>query len=383
MLKRLLLVSVLLIPVAAEGQARPASGAHHGWSLSQEPLVEIGTYDGQGADVFGSVSGVVRTADGHIAVADGQNRELRVFDSAGRHIATSGRMGEGPGEFRTMRPPMRCAPDSVYVWDPSLQRVSVISSEGVFGRSFGDSALRDERTGLRAWKMACNRTGTFATMVRDMSSLRPEGDGPVRVPMRVEVASSEGSESASLGPFPGDELYFAQGSLAPRPLGKAMLVAVGSDRVYVSTAEDFEVSIFSFGGRKIGSIREKAEHVALDRTRRKAFIDAAVEASRNGERSRSFYEGLEYPKFLPAYANLLVDADENLWVQDYPDPAGTRASQWRVYRWDGTLLNRLETPRGLEVFDIGADYMLGVAQDELGVERVRMYRLYKGETTRD
>ena len=278
---------------------------------------------------------------------------------------------------------MHCGADSVHVWDRSLGRVSVFSSEGAYGRSFGDSALRTDRTGWSAWKMACNREGTFATMVRNMGRLRPEKEGPVRVEMRVEVVSSEGGETTDLGQYPGDDLYFAQGNLAPRPLGKTTLMAVGSDRVYVGTAEEFEISVFSIDGQRVGSIREDIERIALDRTRRQAFIDATVEASRNGERARPFYAGLEYPEFLPAYSNLLVDAEDNLWVQEYPDPASEQGSLWRVYSRDGALLSLVETPRGFEVFDVGADYVIGVARDELGVEFVRMYRLSKGETAYD
>ena len=376
----LLLAIAFLVPVMAEGQTRDPSIAHQRWSLSDKPAVEIGTYDGQGADVFGRVIGVVRTEDGHIAIAEGIDRELRIFDSAGRHIATSGRMGEGPGEFRTMRPPMHCGADSVYVWDRSLGRVSVFSSDGAYGRSFGDSALRTDRTGWSAWKMACNQEGSIATLVRNLGSLRPEKEGPVRVEMRVEVVSSEGGETTDLGQYPGDDLYFTQGNLVPRPLGKTTLMAVGSDRVYVGTGEEFEISVFSIGGQRVGSIREDIERVALDRTRRKAFIDATVEASRNGERSRRFYERLEYPELLPVYSNLLVDAEDNLWVQEYPDPSSEQGSLWRVYSRDGALLSLVETPRGFEVFDVGADYVIGVARDELGVEFVRMYRLSKGNS---
>ncbi|HET7275119.1 MAG TPA: hypothetical protein VFI91_08045, partial [Longimicrobiaceae bacterium] len=82
-------------------------------------------------------------------------------------------------------------------------------------------------------------------------------------------------------------------------------------------------------------------------------------------RSRPFYEGLEYPELLPAYANLLVDADDNLWIQEYPDPSNDRALRWWIYSPDGALLTQVVTPPGFEAFDIGSDYILGVHHDEL------------------
>ena len=38
----------------------------------------------------------------------------------------------------------------------------------------------------------------------------------------------------------------------------------------------------------------------------------------------------------------------------------------------------IEIPRGIEIMDIGEDYLLGNVRDELGVERIRLYALEKG-----
>jgi sugar lactone lactonase YvrE len=69
-----------------------------------------------------------------------------------------------------------------------------------------------------------------------------------------------------------------------------------------------------------------------------------------------------------------VDADGNLWVLDYARP-GDDGRHWTVFSADGRALGRVETPPGLRVLEIGRDYVLGVWQDELDVEYVRMHRL--------
>ena len=38
----------------------------------------------------------------------------------------------------------------------------------------------------------------------------------------------------------------------------------------------------------------------------------------------------------------------------------------------------METPPGLEVFEIGEDYVLGLVEDELGVEYVQLWSLDRG-----
>ena len=50
----------------------------------------------------------------------------------------------------------------------------------------------------------------------------------------------------------------------------------------------------------------------------------------------------------------------------------------RTSQSGGRWLGDIETPPNGRVWDIGNDYVLGVWQDELDVQQVRMYRLVKG-----
>lgn len=50
---------------------------------------------------------------------------------------------------------------------------------------------------------------------------------------------------------------------------------------------------------------------------------------------------------------------------------------WSVFATDGSWLGTVATPPYFTISEIGSDYLLGVHRDELGVERVRRYRLVK------
>ena len=63
-----------------------------------------------------------------------------------------------------------------------------------------------------------------------------------------------------------------------------------------------------------------------------------------------------------------------VWVGSYQaDASATRA--YHVYDTEGRLLARVATPPGVEVLEIGADYVLGITRDELEVERIVLHTL--------
>lgn len=59
----------------------------------------IGTEDEAGPLMFGQITGVAIDGGGTVYVSDYPVSEIRSFDARGRHLATFGRRGRGPGEF--------------------------------------------------------------------------------------------------------------------------------------------------------------------------------------------------------------------------------------------------------------------------------------------
>lgn len=85
---------------------------------------------------------------------------------------------------------------------------------------------------------------------------------------------------------------------------------------------------------------------------------------------------MRLPDTHPAFRRVRADELDHLWVQEYflPEEAGPNPI-WTVFDPEGHVLGFMETPAGLRIFQIGADYILGYATDELGVEYVQMWSL--------
>lgn len=68
-----------------------------GWAT---PSLTIGEKTGKGPELFGRISDVIEDGEGRVLALDYENKEVRIFGTDGAHLASFGREGEGPGEFK-------------------------------------------------------------------------------------------------------------------------------------------------------------------------------------------------------------------------------------------------------------------------------------------
>jgi hypothetical protein len=84
----------------------------------------VGLLEGDRNQEFGIVTAVERDSAGRVYILDQRSNVLYAFDSLGRWIASAGRSGAGPGEFRVPTALALLGRDTVLVLDPANQRVS-------------------------------------------------------------------------------------------------------------------------------------------------------------------------------------------------------------------------------------------------------------------
>ena len=77
----------------------------------------------------------------------------------------------------------------------------------------------------------------------------------------------------------------------------------------------------------------------------------------------------------PAFNVVRVDALAHLWIEEYRLPGETRPGLWTVFDPEGRALGLVEMPGSFAVEEIGADYILGTREDELGIEYVESWPL--------
>ncbi len=112
----------------------PTADGRTVWRLSAAPIMQLGVIEGDPAFEFRIISGAVRLSDGTIVVANTGSSELRAYGTDGQHVWSSGRDGEGPGEYHNIGWIAVLEPDTLVVYDRSLRRVSFIAGDGQFAR---------------------------------------------------------------------------------------------------------------------------------------------------------------------------------------------------------------------------------------------------------
>lgn len=372
----------------------PVWASDEGWSLGPEPVLEIGTVAGAPEEQLWRVAGVTRLSDGRLAVLNAGTHELRFYGPDGEILGAAGREGGGPGEFDGPVSLAGAPGDTLVVLDRGGDRV-VFTSRGELVRqeSLRLGLEEDEETGDRWWFVP-HRILPDRSVV---GSRRPlgAGDAPLSTPYRPETGirrvGDQGRVLADFGTHPGilQERVDVGGpvpmSVVP-PFAPGYEVGVGGRplRVVVGDTERYELRVFDDAGRLRRIVRRRVEPEPV----RPGEVEAWKDRQRQAEWVQGQLPELErawtritIPGTRPFFGRIVVARTGHLWVGEYVSHPGS-PSYFSVFEPDGRYLGDVPVPRGLGscpgCLEIGPDYVLGVWQDERGVEYVRMYGLWKG-----
>jgi hypothetical protein len=345
------------------------------WSLDARPAVTIGGDDRDTTTILQTIVGATRLPDGAILVGDRGDYALRFFSPTGSPLRSVGRSGSGPGEVRYLARLFRCG-DSVYTYDIGEgHRVSVFTLRGTFVRAF---RFGTPQAAQSPYQSACNRNGEFVHLGWEQP--RDIRGGVFRSVVPVWTSRADSTVGRVIDSLPGSERWglVRDGQLRgtrPLPLGKQPVLGIGRSAIFLGSADQFQILALSSRGESIGTLRRGETPMAVTR----ADIRDAIgrEIANRGESSRkdveAAYAEMTLPATLPAYTDLRVDTEDLVWVRSYPrgSPSSVR---WSVFDAKGTLAAEINLPTHLEVFEIGANYVLGRYLDPAeAIPQVRLY----------
>lgn len=348
------------------------------WSLSEEPSLVIGSGSDPNHQLFG-VEDALRFPDGRIAVADGGSSQIRIYDARGEYVGAWGRDGEGPGEFTGLTNLELWPGDSLMAWDFLQNRMTVFDSAGQAGRT--QRLTLGEGLGAARYEGVLD-DGSMIVASLISFSRDDRATGLVRRSRAFSRVNVSGEQVADFGEFPDEEYYVRAetGAVLRHPFRRAVHSVVWGGRVIISASDQYCIAAFDPAGGVEMIIRTEHTPEPVTAAAIDSYVAARIAGAAEDEQSlvAAIFAGLPPVPSYPAFSALVVDEVGDLWVRSYARDPGPRSS-WAVFAPDGALRGSLDLPTQVDVYRIGADYVLGRIQDDLGVERVQLWELSRGD----
>ena len=209
------------------------------------------------------------------------------------------------------------------------------------------------------------------------------------------LLDGDGSPRAELGTHPGAEefQYNHESASSPfnfwmhdPPFQQSVVWGAWDGLAIVSNTDRYEIRAYAADGSLARIVRR--DHQV--RTPTEADLERFKADRLDGITDADFrqmmilvLDALPLPSSFPAFTpieryelGIEVDALDYLWIREYTLPGdGRDRPLWTVFDPDGIVQGFIETPAGLVIYEIGEDYILGKAFDELGVEYVQLWPL--------
>lgn len=366
------------------------------WHIEPAPALVLGLLEGPDEHLFSQVRAATRLSTGTVVVLDGASQQLRAFSPDGTHLWTAGGPGEGPGEMRNPTHLETLPADTLQVQD-GIARVrfaadgTLIAHERLapaelkeFGRYYASECGIPGFVGHHV--LACSGGFDFHTAPRDEGPWRGETELAV-LPWTLDSITHLGvflKEEAWALPYEGiprlpELVVVMSGGMgyASPPMSRKGVFAVGGWPRKLAVADGWgdEVRTFDLAADPVlPGVTIPIRHVRRPPTADElAAAWEAVSARRVGS-PEYVRERLPAPDSIPNIDHLVVDGLGAVWVASYQaDPSAARL--YHVYDAGGPFLARVAMPPGVEVLEIGPDYVLGLTRDDLDVERVVLFGL--------
>ncbi len=328
--------------------------------------------------VFNRVQGLVQQRSGELVVANAGNRELCFFTPTGSLIRRVGRQGSGPGEYQDITGLELLLADSLLVRDGLQRRLSVLTPNGSYVRSFVLTPPIDTLGSVV--KIATLADGTVLVGYSEIRTAAPRPD-PVIFNMQLFRYDTQGKLLGRLGRFPTSE-HFIQatpremGGVAywDRAFGRRLSLIALADGFLAGDGTDFTIAQHSPSGSVVAVHRmewapQPVRSADIAVYQRNALTGAQPPRSAVIQKR---VDEMPYPARYPAYGRVLGDPSGRIWFEMYPAP-GVPTGQWIVFEPGARRTSLLSVPARFRPLAASRSRLCGVTRDELDVESIQCF----------
>lgn len=350
--------------------------------IDSVPMLTIGTASGEPEYELHRVFGSTRLSDGRIVLVNQGTQELRYYDADGRFLQRAGRSGQGPGEFSNAFLIWPMPGDTVWVGNYDPWEFHVFGPDGKWARTVNPmpqylnspdviAVLADGRMVLSKGPWIGDGDGSFG--VRNLTLVVHGPDGALRDSLGTYENGRWGQvapASARMWTYPLFESFVHATARGTRVVighggNPSLSVFEGSDTLRLTTVMRWTAGDRSVEQGDIDAERARTgeQYADMDESRRERLLEPLISGDR------------PVADQFPAFSGVEIGRDGRIWVREFRRPTGDQTQGWMVFDANGGFVCRATTPTLDEIHEFGADYVLGLERDELGVEQVVMFRI--------
>ena len=266
------------------------------------------------------------------------------FSDEGHFIGFVGAKGEGPGEYKSSLSLVVAPGDSIYVFDWNFDRLSV----------FEPNTLK------YAYSINVGASELSPSTPMELLGVTPEGylfeyimpfGAPGSEPdeqryNHIHLVDRRGNISKeSITKLPHGEVFVRASeeamSVTPFPFGKNPFFTYKNGLLYAGWNDAIVISVISQDGDVLRTIKQEHETV---RVTRKEIESKVSDFSK--ELRRAMLSSDLLPETKPAYDELVVDDQGQVWIREYPD-TDSEFAKWLIIDPDSKLVGEMEFPTNL------------------------------------
>jgi hypothetical protein len=306
--------------------------------------LSIGVAEGAEEYMFIRLRGLAVDEEGAIYALDQRKPRVDVYSSAGTHLRSIGRKGQGPGEFQTPFFISLSPADELMVG--GMDRLSYFDRSGVF--------LRSQENTVQPFafiKYLANGDAVGTRMVMEEKNPRYEVVlcGPDLKPRASLAFSRMPDPSAKYALFASVIRWDVRG---------------GREIVCGSRDEGYRLDVFDATGRMIRAIHKDYDPVPVSE------LDIERQMKRHGIESR---DEVTVPRYLPPIWWIYADEDGRIYVSTWQRDDASGIALFNIFDPKGRYLCDYRIPGEPIGFKDGRLY--AIVQDDEGIQYIKRYRM--------
>lgn len=291
--------------------------------------------------IFAGITSIAFDQAGNIYILDFSDENIKKFDGKGRFLKVIGQKGQGPGDLSR---PTRfdIGHDKLVVWELGNRRLQALTLDGEAITSRQVFDLSGQPQQLRVFPDGDIVVETLKTYFDDIN--KPQD-------VFLEILSSDLKTKKILyshqvwkNKFLKDEKFGLTN--IPQPFSPVVCWDLMPDgRVAIGFSAQYEFGIYSKQGDLLRSVSHSFEPVRVTEKDKKTFFESMSFADGQTIKKGApdyIIKNTDFPKYKPAYRQIMVDGEGNILVFPYLEDEAKQAFVFDAFTPEGQFISRVE-----------------------------------------